>query len=77
MRKAAISLSILLATYSAALACPNCKDQIAHSDAQEAQAVPAGFNYSIYSMLGGLFITSAFFGRFIYKAIRDTDRRNV
>jgi hypothetical protein len=76
MRKFAATFCLFLCLASAAVACPNCKDQVAHSDAQEAEAVPAAFNYSIYSMLGGLFLTSAFLGRFIFRAIRDSDHAN-
>jgi hypothetical protein len=49
-------IALMLAlTATAALACPLCKESVGSSDAQAAGGVPAGFNNSIFLMLGGLF----------------------
>jgi hypothetical protein len=45
---------ITLATTAIASACPLCKDSIPSSDAQAPGGIPAGFNHTIYLMLGGL-----------------------
>jgi hypothetical protein len=69
-------LSVLLVLCLAAVvfACPNCKEQIPNTDAVSSASVPAGFNWSIYSMLGGLFVIMALMGRMIVKVVRETDR---
>jgi hypothetical protein len=51
-------------------ACPNCKDSIPNSDAQQASSLPGGFNHSIYFMLGSLFVVGGFVTRIIVKEIR-------
>jgi len=66
-----VATIIGLAT-SAASACPMCKDSIAHSDAQAAGALPSGFNYSVYYMLAGLFLTIGLVSTTIVKGIRST-----
>jgi hypothetical protein len=42
---------VLLLVTAAADACPMCKDSVPTTDAEQAQAVPSGFNYSVYYML--------------------------
>ena len=46
---------LTLTLTTAAWACPMCKDSIPSSDAQAPGGVPAGFNTTIYLMLGALF----------------------
>ncbi len=68
---ALLAVSLLLATASpAALACPNCRDSIANSDAPQATALPGGFNKSIYFMLGGVLVVGGFVVRMIVKEVR-------
>jgi hypothetical protein len=60
---------------SASRACPMCKDSIPNSenaDAALAGTVPVGFNYSVYYMLGGLFLCIGLSTTAIVKAVRDT-----
>lgn len=54
----------------AAVACPSCKDSIANTDAQTANSVGAGFNASIYVMLGGFFAALGIVVRTIVKGMR-------
>jgi hypothetical protein len=67
-------LLILCCLSAAAIACPNCKEQLPNTDASSSASVPAGFNMSIYSMLGGLFVLMALGGRMLFKVVRETDR---
>lgn len=50
------------------LACPNCKDSVANTDADLATQVGAAFNYSIFAMLAAVFLVAGFVGRTLYKA---------
>ena len=69
--------AIVLATFSIAStspACPMCKDSIPNSensDAALAGTVPSGFNYSVYYMLGGLFLCLGLTMTAIVKGVRD------
>jgi hypothetical protein len=56
----------------AAYACPMCKDSISDSDAERAMALPSGFNYSVYYMLGGLFFAIAMVSTTIVRAVNRT-----
>ena len=56
----------------AAHACPMCKDSISDSDAERAMALPSGFNYSVYYMLGGLFFAIGMVSTTIVRAVRHT-----
>ena len=62
-------LTVLLAA-GPALACPMCKDSVPASDSQSAGGLPAGFNNSIYLMLGGLFCVIGFLAFTIVKNVR-------
>jgi hypothetical protein len=53
-------------------ACPMCKDSISDSDAERAMALPSGFNYSVYYMLGGLFFAIAMVSTTLVRAVRGT-----
>jgi len=53
-----------------ALACPECKDSVAATDARNATHVAAGYNTSIYVMLGGFFAVLGLVLRVLVKAIR-------
>jgi hypothetical protein len=50
------------------LACPNCKDSLAATDAAAATQAASAFNYSIFLMLAAVFATAGFVGRTLYKA---------
>ena len=68
----------MLALSGVALACPNCKDSIAtNGDGSSAGGLPAGFNYSIYFMLLGLFAVLGFVGFTIMKGVRASDARSA
>jgi hypothetical protein len=75
MRSIFLAMMLLISLCASAHACPNCKDQIGKSDAQEAAAVPAAFNNSIYIMLAGLFLTAGVAGFYVVKVIRQSDRQ--
>ena len=66
----ALLLSLIVLPVASATACPNCRDSIKNSDATQAAAVPAGFNHSIYFMLGSLFVVGGFVVRMIVKESR-------
>jgi hypothetical protein len=68
---------VLLLVTAAADACPMCKDSVPTTDAEQAQAVPSGFNYSVYYMLLSLFATMGFVGFVIVKGIRSTPARGI
>jgi hypothetical protein len=72
MRRRLLATVIALALLPAAAvsACPNCKDSIPNSDAQQASTLPAGFNRSIFFMLGGLFAVGGLVIRMIVKETR-------
>ena len=68
-----LSTLLTLALASAALACPNCKDSIpTAADGSSTGGLPAGFNYSIYFMLLGLFAVIGFLGFTIVKGVRSS-----
>ena len=57
-------------------ACPMCKDSIPNGEAataQQAGSLPSGFNYSVYYMLSGLFVTLGLISTIVYKGIRSTN----
>ena len=69
-----LSVLLTLALAGVALACPNCKDSITSTaDGGSTGGLPAGFNYSIYFMLLGLFAVLGFVGFTIVKAVRTSD----
>ena len=68
-----LSVLLTLAIAGAAFACPNCKDSIANTtDGGPSVGLPAGFNYSIYFMLAGLFCVLGFVGFTIVKGVRSS-----
>ena len=64
-------LALTLLPAGLAQACPNCKDSIPNSDAQQASNLPGGFNHSIYFMLGSFVVVGGFVVRMIVKEIRN------
>lgn len=70
---AAACLGLLLLTPRVAPACPMCKESIPNSDAQQASALPGGFNLSIYSMLGGVGLVGGLVVRMIVRETRASD----
>ena len=71
-RLAPLLLAALFLAFSAtaALACPMCKDSVPSSDAEAAGGVPAGFNNSIYFMLGGLLLVIGMVAFTVIKGMR-------
>jgi hypothetical protein len=69
MRRHVLATVLVLTLLPAGIAsaCPNCKDSIPNSDAQQATSLPGGFNHSIYFMLGGLLVVGGFVVRMIVK----------
>jgi hypothetical protein len=65
---AVLALTLLPAGF--ARACPNCKDSIPNSNAEQASNLPGGFNHSIYFMLGSFLLVGGFVVRMIVKEIR-------
>ena len=69
---------LTLALTGVALACPNCKDSIANTaESGTSAGLPAGFNYSIYFMLAGLFCVLGFIGFTVVKVVRATDAHSA
>ena len=69
-----LAILLTLAIAGVALACPNCKDSIANTAESGISAgLPAGFNYSIYFMLAGLFCVLGFVGFTIVKGVRGSE----
>jgi hypothetical protein len=69
-KKAVLTLIVLLVMTSLAAACPMCKDSIPNTDAQAAVSMPSAYNYSVYYMLGGLFLTLGLVLGVIVKGVR-------
>jgi hypothetical protein len=69
------ALGMILLPAGFASACPMCKDSIPNSDAEQANMLPQGFNYSIYCMLSGFFLTLGFAGTAIVKGVRSSNAR--
>jgi hypothetical protein len=67
-------LAMVLLPAGLAPACPNCKDSIPNSDAQQASNLPRGFNASIFFMLGGFFAVTGFVVRLIVKETRNPNQ---
>ena len=66
-----------------ASACPGCKDSIGNDtsvtgggDPTTPSGLPAGFNTSVYLMLGGLFGTMGLVGWVVVKGIRTPSSRS-
>ena len=73
-----LSALLTLALAGAVVACPNCKDSVASTvNGGSAGGLPAGFNYSIYFMLSGLFAVLGFVGFTIMKGVRASDARSA
>ena len=78
MNKGLTTIATIAATVlpaALALACPMCKDSIPNSDAQQAGSLPGGFNFSVYYMLIGLFVTLGISVGVITKGILSTNAR--
>lgn len=69
-RTVVLSLLLVLSLIAVAVACPACKDTVANTDAQTAGSVGAGFNASIYVMLGGFFLALGMVIRTIVRGMR-------
>lgn len=74
MRRALYILAAVLslALQASALACPNCKDAVSATDAQSAAGVPAGFNNSVYLILGTFLTVLGLLAGGIWRAVRTT-----
>jgi heme/copper-type cytochrome/quinol oxidase subunit 2 len=66
-----LTLCLMLLLCGVALACPECKDSVANTDARNATHVAAGYKLSIYVMLGAFFAVLGMVVRVLVKAIRD------
>lgn len=64
------TLCLVLLLCGIALACPDCKDSVANTDARNATNVAAGYNLSIYVMLGAFFAVLGLVLRVLVKAVR-------
>lgn len=65
-----LSIALVLTLGAVVMACPACKDSIANTDAQTGGSVGAGFNASIYVMLGGFLGALGLVIRTIIKGMR-------
>jgi len=70
-----IFIFLILVMAAAVHACPTCKESVALTDAAgassaAASSLGAGFNWSIYFMLGGVMGVMGMVGRILIKAIR-------
>src|SRR5262245_62398776 len=73
-----VSCVLLLSACGSVSACPMCKDSIPNGEAAtaaQAGSLPSGFNYSVYYMLSGLFLTIGLISTIVYKGIRSTNVR--
>lgn len=75
LKKLGVVAAAIMLWTAMASACPMCKDSIPNSDAQQASALPGGFNASIYYMLGGLFATSSLVLGVVVKGVRNANRK--
>lgn len=57
-------------------ACPMCKDSIPNTDSTLVSSVPAGFNLSVYCMLGGLFGSIGLCAHAIIKGVHSHQRKD-
>jgi hypothetical protein len=62
----------ILAIQVTAVACPNCKDSVASTDAQSSTGVPGGFNNSVYLLLGAFLTVLGLLAGGIWRAVRTT-----
>jgi len=77
-----VALALLVGLTGTANACPGCKDSVAEAGViapdggpgGPTPALPGGFNYSIYFMLGGLFSVLGVVVGIIVKGVRGADR---
>lgn len=77
-----VAFALLLGLARAADACPGCKDSVAEAGViapdggpgGPTPALPSGFNYSIYVMLGGLFSVLGMVAGIVVKGVRGADR---
>lgn len=72
---AAIVSVTLLGAPNLASACPSCRDSIPNSDAQQASALPGGFNVSIYYMLASVGLVGGLVVRMVVREARASDAR--
>ncbi len=68
LRTSILVLALLPAGFVSA--CPNCKDSIPNSDAEQTASLPGGFNRSIFFMLGSLSVVGGLVVRMIVKETR-------
>ena len=67
---ALLTIVFVLLICGLAVACPDCKDSVANTDAKQATNVAAGYNLSIYVMLGAFFAVVGLVLRVLIKAAR-------
>ena len=80
VRTLLLALLLALAQAGVASACPNCKASIPTGSTEANAALPNGFNWSIYMMLGSLAVVGGAVVRMLVREVRKSDaaapRRN-
>ena len=74
MKHYVLPLLIVAAMAAAAHACPNCKDSIPTSNAENPAGVADGINTSIYLMLGAFLAVLGFILNMVVKAAKPAPR---
>ena len=74
-----VACALLLGIAGVAGACPGCKDSVAEGTVDggpggPTPGLPAGFNYSIYTMLIGFFAVLGMVTGIVVKGVRSADR---
>ena len=75
MKRYLLPLLIVALVAAAAHACPNCKDSIPTSNAENPGGVATGMNTSIYLMLGAFLSVLGFVLNLVVKASRSSPRQ--
>jgi hypothetical protein len=74
MKRCILPLLLVLLIVTTAHACPNCKDSVPASNADNPAGVGAGINASVYLMLGAFLTVLGFILNLVVKASRTTQR---
>jgi len=71
-RTGLLTIVFVLLICGIVVACPDCQDSVANTDAKQATNVAAGYNASIYLMLGAFFAVLGLVLRVLVKAVRSS-----
>lgn len=74
MKRYILPALLVLLIVTAAHACPNCKDSVPASNAENPAGVGAGMNASVYLMLGAFLTVLGFILNLVVKAARTPAR---